>query len=91
MFIRTNQELIDFLKKVEGETSMRIAEKVDAAKCLPFQDLKLFIASLPIHRQEEFAGLLKYEDLILGVQHKNEMKVFLNSCRSTMRVRQRRS
>lgn len=49
--------------------------KVDAANCLPWEELKTFMKSLPEKRQAEFAGLIKFEDLIMEVQHKNEMKV----------------
>jgi hypothetical protein len=75
MFIRISQQILDLIRKSEGETVLRIADKVDAAKCLPWSDLKAFIQSLTEKRQTEFAALIKFEDLIMEVQHKNEMKV----------------
>ena len=75
VYLRISQQHLEFFKKIEGETLYRIAESIDSAKCLPFQEVMTFIASLSLNRQDEFAQLVSFESLVLEVQHKNEMKV----------------
>jgi 2-keto-3-deoxy-L-rhamnonate aldolase RhmA len=55
-------------------SKLRISDQIDKAQCLSYGELKSFTESIPEALQTEIAGLIKFDDLVMDVQHNNEMK-----------------
>lgn len=79
VFIRVSEQLLTLIQTVEKRThdAGRLSGQVDAARCLSVNQVREFFQSTKTTSEEgeEFAQLFKYDQIVMSLEHENEMHV----------------
>jgi hypothetical protein len=87
VFIRINFKLRDAIARAEQSSLVKATTLIDKASCLAYLDFKNFVQSLSEPHQTEIASIVKFDDLVMDVQHANEMKAILRLIQGFKRIR----